>query len=170
MEHSRDRSPIDAGHGVTPDDVVGVLAKLIEDRVLSVATAESLTGGLLASTLARAGGSGGWFLGGVVAYASEVKHDLLDVPEGPVVSEGAARAMAAHVAGLLGADVGIAVTGVGGPDPQDGEPPGSVWLGVHDGRETHVRHVDLGGSPEQICDRTCTEALRLTLERLSDTG
>lgn len=154
---------------VAPDDVVDDLAELVEGRDLSVATAESLTGGLLANTLARSGGSGEWFLGGVVAYASAVKHDLLDVPAGPVVSEAAARAMAANVARLLGADIGVAVTGVGGPDPQDGEPPGSVWLAVHVGTETHARHVDLDGSPEQICGRTCAEALRLAVAHLRST-
>ena len=134
---------------------------------LQLAVAESLTGGLLASRLAAATDASEWFRGGVVAYASEVKYDLLGVPRGPVVSEPAARAMAASVAKLLGADLALAVTGVGGPDPQDGEPPGTVWFGlVHAGQdEAHERHID-GDDPADICQRVCTLGLRMLLERL----
>jgi nicotinamide-nucleotide amidase len=95
-----------------------------------VAVAESLTGGELAARFASAPGAGDWFRGGIVAYASDVKYDLLDVPVGPVVSEAAAAAMAAGACRLLGADVSVAVTGVAGPDDQDGEPPGTVWLAL----------------------------------------
>ena len=68
------------------------------------------------------------FRGGIVSYASEVKFDLLGVPEGPVVSEEAVRSMAEGACRVLGADCSIAVTGVAGPDPQDGEQPGTVWM------------------------------------------
>jgi PncC family amidohydrolase len=63
-----------------------------------------------------------------VSYASEVKFDVLGLPEGPVVSEAAVRAMAEGAARVLKADCAIAVTGVAGPDPQDGEEPGVVWM------------------------------------------
>jgi len=112
-------------HGTQEQDADQVGAALKRSgRTLAVA--ESLTGGLLASVFARASGSSEWFRGGVVAYSSAVKHDLLDVPEGPVVSAAAARAMASGAGRLLGADVAVAVTGVGGPGQQDGEPPGTV--------------------------------------------
>ena len=106
-------------------DLVGAALKH-SGRTLAVA--ESLTGGLLASAFARASGSSEWFRGGIVAYSSVVKYDLLDVPRGPVVSEVAAVAMARGAGRLLEADVAVAVTGVGGPDPQDGEPNGTVWV------------------------------------------
>ena len=95
-------------------DLVGAALKR-GGRTLAVA--ESLTGGLLASAFARASGSSEWFRGGIVAYSSAVKYDLLDVPGGPVVSEAAAVAMARAAGRLLNADVAVAVTGVGGPDP-----------------------------------------------------
>src|SRR4051794_20044695 len=97
---------------------------------LRIAVAESLTGGLLASRLSAATDASDWFRGGVVAYDRAVKHELLGVPEGPVVSEAAARAMAEGVATMLRADVAIALTGVGGPEPQDDQPPGTVWFGL----------------------------------------
>jgi nicotinamide-nucleotide amidase len=146
-----------------PSSAVGLLAGHLERTGGTLATAESLTGGLLANQFARATGSSNWFRGGIVAYASEVKYHVLDVPVGPVVTEEAARTMAEQVAELLEADVGIAVTGVGGPDPQDGQPPGTVWMAVHD--ETGTRSVchHFEGSPEEVCERTCAAAVELTL-------
>jgi nicotinamide-nucleotide amidase len=106
------------------------VAELLVKRGLTVAVAESLTGGLVAARLVNVPGASTWFRGGVVAYASEVKRSLLDVPDGPVVSAAAAHAMAIGVGARLEADIGLAVTGVAGPDPQDGEAPGTVFLAV----------------------------------------
>jgi nicotinamide-nucleotide amidase len=138
----------------------------------TIAVAESLTGGLLSNAFARAEGASGWFRGGVVAYASDVKHDLLDVPPGPVVSAAAAGALAMGAARLLGASIGVAVTGAGGPDPQDGQPPGTVWLAVHqaDHDDEEPVEVRLEGEPEEICLAACVAALRLVLDRLCSKG
>ena len=135
-----------------------------ERRGLTVAVAESLTGGLLASQLAAAPGASGWFRGAVVAYASEVKRTVLGVPDGPVVSRAAAEQMAAGVAHLLGADVTVAVTGGGGPDAQDGEPPGTVWVGLHGNGATPAHRLSIeGDDPAEICSGTTVAALRLLL-------
>lgn len=80
-----------------------MIAELADSEHRDIAVAESLTGGIVASTLAAAPRSSKWFRGGVVAYASDVKHDLLKVPPGPVVSAQAARAMAEAVRRLLNA-------------------------------------------------------------------
>src|SRR3982751_2909607 len=87
------------------------IAELADKRDVTVAVAESLTGGKLACHLAAAPSSGEWFRGGVVAYAAEVKFGLLDVPVGPVITEACAAAMARGVARVLGADASVAVTG-----------------------------------------------------------
>jgi len=76
------------------EELAGVIASLLDSAGLNVAVAESLTGGMVASALAEAPGSSNWFRGGVVAYASDVKHELLTVPPGPVVNAQAAAAMA----------------------------------------------------------------------------
>jgi nicotinamide-nucleotide amidase len=133
------------------------------DRVrrsgLQVAVAESLTGGLLASRLAGLEGASEWFRGGVVAYAAGVKHDVLGVGPVPVVSERAALDMASGVRALLGAEVALGVTGVGGPDEQDGNPPGTAWIAVDvRGRACAELHR-FDGDPTEVCDATCAAAL-----------
>ena len=92
--------------------------------------AESLTGGLIASRLVNVPGASAWFRGGVVAYHSQVKFDVLGVPTGPVVTEPAAAAMAEGAARVTGADVGLGITGVAGPDEQEGVAPGTVFVGL----------------------------------------
>ena len=143
------------------DRLAGGIAELLNSAGLQVAVAESLTGGMLASALAQASGSSTWFRGGVVAYASDVKHELLDVPPGPVVSPHAAAAMADGVRRLLGANLAVALTGAGGPDGQDGQPPGTVFLGLSDGVETQVQHCHFDHhDPAEVCAGAVAEALR----------
>ena len=108
---------------------VAVAARLI-DRGLTFGVAESLTGGLIASRLVNVPGASAWFRGGVVAYDSQVKFDVLGVPAGPVVTEAAAAAMAEGAARVTGADVGLGITGVAGPDDQEGVAPGTVFVGL----------------------------------------
>ncbi|MFC9553953.1 CinA family protein [Rhodococcus sp. NPDC056960] len=136
------------------------------DRQLTIATAESLTGGKISTVLGAAPSSSQWYRGSIVAYADAVKHGLLQVPDGPVVSEPSARAMVTAAAGLLGADLAVAVTGAGGPDPQDGQPPGTVWFGVFaDGTaRTELRHFD--GDPGDVVDATVAHALSLLEDAL----
>ena len=146
------------------------VAALLEDRGLTLAVAESLTGGLVAARLVNVPGASAWFRGGVVAYASDVKYTLLDVPEGPVVSETAAAAMASGVRSVLGADVGLGVTGVAGPDTQDDELPGTVFLAV-DGLDEKplVTRVTLPGDRERVRQFACISLLDLLRHRLSAT-
>jgi len=127
--------------GVDDESMEDVVAQLLTSRNRTLAVAESLTGGLIASRLVNVAGASRWFRGGVVSYASQVKFDLLGVPEGPVVSAQAAEAMASGVRTLLGADVGLSVTGVAGPDEQDGQAPGTVFVGLDLG--AGVEHVAL---------------------------
>jgi nicotinamide-nucleotide amidase len=136
----------------------------------TLAVAESLTGGLLASAFARAPGSSQWFRGGVVAYSSVVKYGLLGVPAGPVVSEAAALAMAGGACRLLDADVALAVTGVGGPDPQDGEPPGTVWAATWPDELGGAVLLRLSGSPASVCQQVCAQTVRMLRERLELTA
>ena len=126
------------------------VGRLLEARGWTLAIAESLTGGLAASRVVNVPGSSEWFKGGVVAYDSRVKFDLLDVPEGPVVSEAAAMAMADGVRRLLKADVGLSTTGVAGPAEQEGQPPGTVWLGVAVGDDVGARHLRLPGDRDRV--------------------
>ena len=127
-----------------------VVGRLLEDRGLTLAVAESLTGGLVASRLVTVPGASAWFTGAVVAYDSRVKHDVLGVPEGPVVSEAAAKAMADGVRRHLGAEVGLATTGVAGPVEQEGQPVGTVWLGMAGGDDGVDLQIRLSGDRDRI--------------------
>ena len=124
--------------GETMEDAI---AKILLRRGETLAVAESLTGGLIASRLVNVSGASTWFRGGVVSYASEVKFDVLNVPIGPVVSGDAAEAMARGVRELLKSDVAISVTGVAGPEEQDGQPVGTVFVGIASGDS--LSHVQL---------------------------
>jgi nicotinamide-nucleotide amidase len=148
------------------DRIAGEVSEEARRRGVTVAVAESLTGGMVATALAAADAASEWFRGSLVAYSSEVKHELLDVPDGPVVSAEAAEAMAAGVRRLLGADVAVAVTGSGGPAAQDGQEPGTVYVAVDDGSGVRVQRLDLEGEPSEICARSAESTLRLLLDWL----
>lgn len=146
------------------------LGDLLDRCGLTVAVAESLTGGDLSSRLARMDGASDWFRGGLVAYASAVKHDVLGVRPGPVVSEQAVLDMADGVARLLNAELAVAVTGVGGPDPQDGLAPGTVWIGVRLGEHHAAELHHFPGDPGEVCATTCDAALDLLVATLRRPG
>jgi nicotinamide-nucleotide amidase len=155
--------------GVDDDTMETSVGHLLRAADLSLAVAESLTGGLVGSRLTNVIGSSEWFRGGVLSYASEGKFDLLDVPEGPVVSEEAAVAMAVGVRKLLGADVGLSFTGVAGPAEQDGQPPGTVYVGLsmpgelEDGVATLIK---LPGDRERVRQFSVISGLDLLRKRL----
>ncbi len=141
----------DAVFGVDDETMEHAVGELLVDRRLSFAVAESFTGGLIASRVVALPGASRWFRGGVVAYASDVKHAVLGVPEGPVVTSAAAVAMAEGVRRLLGADVGLATTGVAGPDPQEGHAPGTGFAGIAlPGAVGEAVALRLAGSRERI--------------------
>lgn len=149
------------------------LAELLEalaDAGQTVAVAESLTGGLLASTIVEIPGSSRVFRGGMVTYATESKSAVLGVDpallavEGPVHPEVAAQ-MAMQVAEKFGADFGVSCTGVAGPEPQDGKPVGLVYIAIATGDaktgSVEVRELNLEGSRDQIRSQVVYEALKL---------
>ncbi|AYF74563.1 CinA family protein [Nocardia yunnanensis] len=146
------------------EELVEALADAAQRSERTVAVAESLTCGKLSSALGAGPDSSTWLRGGVVAYSTQVKHRVLGVPEVPVVSETAARAMAAGVRSLLDADVTVAVTGVGGPGAQDGEPAGSVWLAVDAGEVRQARHEQFDCPPEEVLAGAVEVALRMLLD------
>lgn len=146
-------------------DIIGLLTA----RHHTIAVAESLTGGLLVAELIRTPGASAVVLGGVVAYNTELKHTVLGVhaevlaAHGPVHPDVAAQ-MAAGVRTALAvagedAHIGISTTGVAGPDPQDGQPVGTVFLGFAIGSEVRTRGLELSGTREEIRSRVVYESL-----------
>jgi len=140
---------------------VAVAARLIA-RGLTFGVAESLTGGLIASRLVNVPGASAWFRGGVVAYDSQVKFDVLEVPTGPVVTEPAAAAMAEGAARVTGADVGLGISGVAGPDEQEGVAPGTIFVGLSfPGAPTQTRQLRVPGDRERVRQYGAISALDL---------
>jgi nicotinamide-nucleotide amidase len=157
----------EATFGVDDDTMESVVGALLKARGLTLGLAESLTGGLVSSRLVAVPGASDWFRGSVVSYASDVKYDVLGVPAGPVVSEEAARAMAEGARRVLGADVGLALTGVAGPDEQEGRPPGTVYVGLaRSGAETESLEAHLPGDRDRVRQYATISALDLLRRRL----
>ena len=147
--------------GVDDDTMESVVLQMLRTRGWTLGLAESVTGGLVAGRITNVPGASEVFAGSVVSYASEIKFDVLDVPPGPVVTEEAAVAMAAGARRVLGADVGLALTGVAGPDEQDGRPAGTLCVGVALPGATHVRTFHLPGQRDQMRQMSVITALDL---------
>jgi nicotinamide-nucleotide amidase len=155
---------------VTAADLVAACAS----QGLSIATAESLTAGLVSASIADVPGCSVVFRGGVVAYATDVKGSVLGLDASDlahVVSEQVAAELARNACRLLDADLGISTTGVAGPDPLDGQDPGSVWIAAHDRTtsRTHTRHLALSGNRAEIRLGATTAAISLATELVSGT-
>jgi nicotinamide-nucleotide amidase len=152
----------------TSGTMEAAVGHLLVEAGQTLAVAESLTGGLIASRIVSIPGASNWFRGGIVSYASDVKRDLLGVGPGPVVSEEAALAMAVGVRDRLGSDFGLSVTGVAGPDAQDGQPVGTVWVGVADRDGATAQQLALMGrrDRDQIRQTSVISALDLLRHHL----
>ncbi|WP_433326367.1 CinA family nicotinamide mononucleotide deamidase-related protein [Spirillospora sp. CA-294931] len=136
-----------AVYGAGEDTLDRVVHRLLAERSATLATAESITGGLIGAELTGTPGSSATYAGGVVTYATRLKHEVLGVPEALLAEHGAvhpdvAAAMAEGVRDRLGATYGVAVTGVAGPEPQDGQPVGTIYVGV----------AGPGGKPARVID------------------
>jgi PncC family amidohydrolase len=145
------------------------LAELLERLVAAgetVAVAESLTGGLVCSTLVTVPGASRVVVGGIVAYQTDVKASVLGVSAELLAERGAvdpdvALAMARAVRTKFGATIGISTTGVAGPDPQDGVPVGTVFVAIANDRDETVTRCDFEGSRDDIRTLAVGAALML---------
>ncbi len=157
------------------DLAVRIIAEL-SGRGMTIAVAESLTGGLVVAELVSVTGASAVVRGGVVAYATELKSSLLGVDaellaeKGPIDPE-VVRQMAEGVRWRLGhggvpTDIGLATTGVAGPDQQDGHPVGEVWIGLAIGGRVEAHGLTLGGDRAAIRGATVSESLMYVLEHL----
>jgi len=146
--------------GTDDDTMESVVLAMLGQRGWTLGVAESVTGGLMGGRLTNVAGSSRVFRGGVISYASDVKFDVLGVDRGPVVSESAAVQMAHGARRVLASDVAIAVTGVAGPDEQDGLPVGTLCIGVvlADG-SAHATTTTLPGVRDQMRQMSVITAL-----------
>lgn len=149
-------------------DLAARVHRALLARGQTVASAESLTGGLLGGLLTATSGSSETFRGGVVSYATDLKQRLLRVSdevvrEHGVVSAECAEQMAAGVRDLLGGDWAVSTTGVAGPTLQEGKPPGTVFVGLAGPAGVEVRHLHLTGDRDAVRRQTCRAALEALL-------
>ena len=156
--------------GVDDDTMESVVLALLASRRETLAVAESVTGGLVTGRLTAVPGASRVLRGGVVSYASEVKFDVLGVTPGPVVTEQAAIEMARGVRARLGASVGLSLTGVAGPEEQDGVAVGTLFVGLvtADGAE-HVTTFRLPATRDQMRQMSVISALNFLRLQLATT-
>ena len=153
--------------GIDDETMEHAVLDRLRARGWTLGVAESLTGGLIGSRLANVPGASRTFRGTVGSYATEVKRSVLGVTAEHVVSEECARQMAEAARDVLGADVGIAVTGVAGPEEQDHQPVGTVWFGLAvPGHPTEAVSTRLPGDREQIRQFSTISLLNLLRLRL----
>ncbi len=155
--------------GVGEDTMESVVLELCRKRGLTLGLAESVTGGLVGARLTSVPGASEVLRGAIVSYTTEVKQKLLDVSQGPVVSETAAREMAAGARERLGADIGLSLTGVAGPTEQDGQLVGTLFVGLCGPGFDAVHEVRLPGQREQMRQLAVITALGMLRQLLIDT-
>ena len=151
--------------GADDDTLEGAVGALLKERGLTLATMESCTGGLLASTITDVAGSSAYFKGGFVSYTAEMKIalgvDAALVARHGVVSAEVAQDMARACRQRLGADFGIGITGVAGPDPLEGKPAGTVHIGLDDGAAPQAVSYAFAQGRAAVKRRAVTTALAL---------
>ena len=151
--------------------IAATLMATLTVRGDTLATAESITGGLLAGFLTGVPGASAVYLGGVVSYASAVKMDLLQIPDDVIETDGVvsarcAEAMASGLRKLIGTTYALSTTGVAGPESQEGKPVGTVYVGLSGPDGTRSVALDLDGDRAEIRESTCAAAISELLSAL----
>lgn len=147
------------------------LEKLLKDKKLTIAVAESLTGGLFSKRITDIPESSDYFLGGIVAYSYLAKEKILGVPESilrnkGLVSEETASCMAKNVSLLFNSDIGVGVTGVAGPSAMEDKPVGLVYISVFYNGNTSVIEEHFTGSRENVRTKAVDAAMELVIKTI----
>ena len=152
------------------EDLAEECARSALGRGLWVVAAESLTSGQIAAALGKAPNAADWFAGSIVAYSNETKYRVLGVDRGPVITAAAARQMAIGALDLTGADIAVAVTGAGGPGPEEGQPAGTVYLACGTRKAgVDVTELHFDGEPGDVVRQTVISALTGLLREMHAT-
>ena len=153
------------------NDLAYEIIQKLGQRHLTISVAESLTGGLVAASLTQIPGASAVFKGGIIAYRDEIKQKVLKVDSALItkftsISEPVAQSMATNVREIMNTDIGIATTGVAGPDKSDGFAPGIVFVAISIGDHKICQKLELVGDRTQIRDQSVNEIFKLTLSQL----
>jgi PncC family amidohydrolase len=149
------------------------LGRLLNKNGLSLAVAESCTGGMLGNLITNVPGSSSYFYGGVIAYANKIKMELLGVSANTLESFGAVSRqtvleMAKGVRAALGADIGLSISGIAGPDGGTAEKPvGTVWIGISDKNTQNAEMFLFSGDRREVKERAAQTAMQIAISYLS---
>lgn len=161
-------------YGVDDDSLTSKTVEMLLHNGLTISAAESLTAGLFQSELAEISGVSGTLVGGFVTYTEQAKIDQLGIEKEllekfGVVSSECAAAMAVNARKLMGTDIGIGLTGAAGPEPHDGQPAGTIWIGFSIGDTLVTRKLELSGMRNtnrlRAVKYTCSYLMRLLAEK-----
>jgi len=152
-------------------ELASSLIKKLEEKNLTIAVAESLTGGLVAASLTEIPGASKVFKGSITAYVDEIKQSVLNVNKETIlkfnsISEQVALEMAINVRTIMKSDIGISTTGVAGPEKSAGFAPGLVFVAISIGDHNMCQKLEITGDRSKIRNQTVQEILQLTLSRL----
>ena len=152
-------------------ELASSLIKKLEEKNLTIAVAESLTGGLVVASLTEIPGASKVFKGSITAYADEIKQNILNVKDETItnftsISEQVALEMAINVRKIMKSDIGISTTGVAGPEKSAGFAPGLVFVAISIGDHNMCQKLEITGDRSKIRNQTVHEILQLTLSRL----
>jgi nicotinamide-nucleotide amidase len=150
-----------------PTKHVADIAELAAEHGFTLGAAESLTGGAVASALARGSQAATWFHGGVVSYSRMVKYDVLGVTPGPLISERCALEMVEGAARLLKVDCAVSTTGAGGPGPEEGHAAGTLYVAVLVRGDVTVHRMEIDGDPGEVVESATEQALGLLLKAMT---
>jgi nicotinamide-nucleotide amidase len=159
-------------YGVENEELEQVIGRMLTERKLTIAVAESCTGGLITDKITDVSGSSNYFERGVIAYSNRSKTEILKVPEELIEAHGAvssevAKAMAQGVREIAGTDIGVSTTGIAGPTGGSPEKPvGLVWIGYSDRVETLAVKFNFGDDRRRVKERAAQAALELVRRRL----
>ena len=152
-------------------ELASILIKKLQEKNLTLAVAESLTGGLVAASLTEIPGASKVFKGSITAYSDEIKQNVLNVNKETItnftsISEQVALEMAINVRTIMKSDIGISTTGVAGPEKSAGFAPGLVFVAISIGDHNMCQKLEITGDRSKIRNQTVHEILQLTLSRL----
>lgn len=162
-------------YGVDDDTLASKAVEMLLQNKLTISAAESLTAGLFQSELAEIPGVSGTLVGGMVTYTEEAKIQQLGIPKEllnqyGIVSSECAASMARNVREKFGTDIGIGLTGAAGPEPHDGEPAGTIWIGIAIGEDVVTRKLQLSGLRNTNRLRTVKYTLSYLIRLLEEKG
>ena len=153
------------------NDLAFELIQKLGQHNLTISVAESLTGGLVAASLTQIPGASAVFKGGIIAYRDETKEQVLKVDPALItkftsISEPVAQSMATNIREIMNTDIGIATTGVAGPDKSEGFAPGIVFVAISIGDHNICQKLELVGDRTQIRDQSVNAIFKLTLSQV----